>query len=128
MYGVLDTDRSVNLMTAGGVEEARRLRTSFSHLVTVFRRRLWLPTALFAGFNVLCVIVYRRLEGLRWPDAFFWITHPHSMELAADPSRTKVLRVLRLPVRVCLSNVDCRTSPGNDLPPPGDGGLEINDQ
>ena len=67
-------------MQGGRGEEALRLRTSFAHLMTVFLRRLWLPAALFAGFNVLCVVVYRRLEGLRWQDAFFWITHPHSME------------------------------------------------
>ena len=56
------------------------IRTSFSHLATIFLRRLWFPAVLFAGFNVMCVLVYRRLEGLRWQDAFFWITHPHSIE------------------------------------------------
>jgi len=58
--------------------------------MTVFLRRLWLPAALFAGFNVLCVVVYRRLEGLRWQDAFFWMTHPHSTEDRQIHDATKV--------------------------------------
>jgi voltage-gated potassium channel len=65
------------------------LRASFSHLATIFLRRLWLPAALFAGFNVICVVAYRRLEGLRWQDAFFWITHPHSMEYRQIHDSTK---------------------------------------
>ena len=56
------------------------MRSTFLQLAGVFLRRLWVPVAVFAGFNLLCVLVYHRLEGLRWLDAFFWITHPHSMD------------------------------------------------
>jgi hypothetical protein len=47
----------------------------------------------FAGFNVLCVLVYRHLEGLRWQDAFFWITHPHSLEYRHIHDSTKFFAV-----------------------------------
>jgi hypothetical protein len=53
------------------------IRTRFSQLATIFLRRLWLPVVVFAGFNVLCVLLYRHLDGLRWQDAFFWITGSH---------------------------------------------------
>jgi voltage-gated potassium channel len=45
-----------------------------------FLRRLWLPLLVFAAFNVVCVLGYMRLEGQRWPDALFWITHPHAID------------------------------------------------
>lgn len=75
------------------------LRTSFSQLVTIFVRRLWLPAVVFAGFNVICVVVYRRLEGLHWQDAFFWITHPHSMEYQRIHNSTKLFAFF---VYVCV--------------------------
>lgn len=45
----------------------------------MFLRRLWLPAALFAAFNVLCVLVYTGIEGIRWQNALFWIVHPHAI-------------------------------------------------
>ncbi len=69
------------------------MRASFSHLAIVFLRRLALPAVLFAGFNVLCVLVYRRLEGLHWQDAFFWITHPHSIDYRQIHDSTKFFAV-----------------------------------
>jgi voltage-gated potassium channel len=69
------------------------IRTSISHLVTIFLRRLWLPALVFAGFNFLCVLVYRQLEGVRWQDAFFWITHPHSLEYRQIHDSTKLFAV-----------------------------------
>ncbi|HST12681.1 MAG TPA: NAD(P)-binding protein [Terriglobales bacterium] len=64
-----------------------------SHLAIVFLRRLALPAILFAGFNVLCVLVYRRLEGVRWQDALFWITHPHSIEFRHVHDATKFFAI-----------------------------------
>jgi voltage-gated potassium channel len=51
-----------------------------SRVYIAFLRRLWLPVAIFAAFNLLCVLVYMRLEGLRWADALFFITHPHGID------------------------------------------------
>ena len=50
-----------------------------------FARRLWLPLLTFVGFSLLCVLVYRRLEGLSWQDALFWMIQPH----AIDPRRVR---------------------------------------
>jgi hypothetical protein len=36
----------------------------------LFLRRLWLPMVFFLGFSLICVLVYRRLEGLRRRDCF----------------------------------------------------------
>jgi hypothetical protein len=36
-------------------------------------RRLWLARVVFAGFSLTWVLVYRRLEGLGWQDALFWM-------------------------------------------------------
>jgi voltage-gated potassium channel len=60
----------------------------------VFLRRLSLPVVLFAGFNLLCVLAYRRLEGLRWQDAFFWITHPHSLDYRQVHDSTKFFAIV----------------------------------
>ena len=38
-------------------------------IFVIFIRRLRLPFLLLAGFGLLCVRVYMRLEGLRWQDA-----------------------------------------------------------
>lgn len=67
-----------------GVPIRRRFRT-----FVVFLRGLWLPLALFAVFNVVCVFVYGRLEGLRWQDSLFWITHPHSIDYRSVRNATK---------------------------------------
>ncbi len=55
----------------------------------MFLRRLWLPALLFAAFNVVCVLVYTGLEGIRWPDALFWIVHPHAFRADAVRDATK---------------------------------------
>jgi voltage-gated potassium channel len=59
-------------------------------IIAVFVRRLVLPLVLFAAFNVLSVVVYMRLEALRWSDALFWITHPHAIEPAHVRDVTKL--------------------------------------
>lgn len=63
-------------------------------LAVLFLRRLALPLVLFAAFNALSVLVYMRLEGLRWLDALFWITHPHSIEYRAVREATKLFALL----------------------------------
>jgi len=50
-------------------------------IFVVFIRRLRLPFLLFAGFGLLCMRVYMRLEELRWQDALFWILNPHAIVL-----------------------------------------------
>jgi len=62
-------------------------------LIAIFSRRHWPPVLVFTGFNVLCVLVYRRLAGVRWPDALFWITHPHSLEYRHIHDSTKFFGV-----------------------------------
>src|SRR6202166_1391261 len=54
-------------------------------ILLLFVRRLWLPLVTFAAFSLMCVLVYRRLEGLRWQDALFWMIKPH----AIDPKRVR---------------------------------------
>lgn len=70
------------------------MRAPVIRLAVVFLRRLALPLVLFAAFNALSVFVYTRLEGLRWPDALFWITHPHSIEYGAVRDATKFFALL----------------------------------
>jgi voltage-gated potassium channel len=55
----------------------------------MFLRRLWLPLALLVIFNALCVLVYGTLEGLAWPDALFWVTHPHAIDYRTARKATK---------------------------------------
>jgi len=62
-------------------------------VILYFLRRLTLPVAVFAGFVVVCVRVYIRLEGLRWPDALFWIFHPHAIEYAKVQDATKLFSI-----------------------------------
>lgn len=59
-------------------------------IFVLFVRRLWLPVAVFAAFNTVCVLAYMRLEGLRWLDALFWIIHPHSIDYHTVHKATKV--------------------------------------
>jgi len=66
------------------------IRIKVSRALVLFVRRLLLPVAVFAGFNVLCVLVYIKLEGLRWPDALFWITHPHAIDYHEVRDSTKL--------------------------------------
>ena len=65
------------------------MRLPLTRVVGLFLRRLWLPVLVFAAFNVLCILVYMRLEGLRWQDAFFWITHAHSIHYKDVGDATK---------------------------------------
>ena len=58
-------------------------------MIVMFLRRLWLPALLFAAFNILCVLVYMRLEGIRWQDALFWISHSHSIHYQEARDATK---------------------------------------
>jgi voltage-gated potassium channel len=51
--------------------------------------RLWLPLIVFVVFNGVCVAVYMRLEGLRFVDALFWITHPHAIDYHRVRDATK---------------------------------------
>ena len=60
----------------------------------MFIRRLWLPALLFAAFNVLCVLVYTGIEGIRWPDAVFWIVHPHAINPDKVRDFTKFFSIL----------------------------------
>jgi len=58
-------------------------------IIVLFLRRLWLPVVVFAAFSTLCVLVYMRLEGLRWLDALFWVIHPHSIDYRSVHKATK---------------------------------------
>jgi voltage-gated potassium channel len=64
-------------------------RATLPRIIVLFLRRLWLPVLLFAGFNAACVAVYMKLAGLRWPDALFWITHPHAIDYRVVSDATK---------------------------------------
>ena len=59
-------------------------------ILLVFVRRLWLPLVVFAGFSVMCVIIYRRLEGLAWQDALFWMIQPHAIDPRHVRNATKL--------------------------------------
>jgi len=63
-------------------------------IIVAFLRRLGTPLVVFAGFCLVCVAVYSRLEGLRWVDALFWITHPHSIEYRKVRDATKIFALL----------------------------------
>src|SRR6202142_79652 len=58
-------------------------------IFVVFIRRLRLPLLLLAGFGLLCVRVYMRLEGLRWQDAMFLIVNPHAIDYHTVHDATK---------------------------------------
>src|SRR5579871_1610674 len=59
-------------------------------IFALFLRRLWLPVAVFAAFNSVCVLVYMKLERLRWLDALFWIIHPHAIDYHSVHKATKL--------------------------------------
>jgi voltage-gated potassium channel Kch len=90
-----------------------------------FFRRLRLPILLFAGFGLLCVPVYMRLEGLRWQDALFWILNPHAIDYHSVHNSTKVFYPVRLYGSFCRSGMDCGAGSGHELQPPWNGGLKI---
>src|ERR1700688_2230689 len=62
---------------------------SMGRIFLFFVRRLRLPFLVFAGFGLLCVRVYMRLEHLRWQDALFWIVNPHSIDYRSVHDTTK---------------------------------------
>jgi voltage-gated potassium channel len=53
-------------------------------------RRLWLPLVVFAGFSVMCVLVYRHLEWISWQDALFWMIQPHAIDPRHVHNSTKL--------------------------------------
>src|ERR1700691_3370207 len=62
-------------------------------ILLLFLRRLWLPLLVFAGFSVICVLVYQRLEGLSWQDALFWMIQPHAIDARRVKNATKVFSI-----------------------------------
>jgi voltage-gated potassium channel len=62
-------------------------------ILLLFLRRLWLPLVFFAGFSLMCVFVYRRLEGVSWQDALFWMIHPHAIEARRVRNATKLFAI-----------------------------------
>jgi len=62
-------------------------------ILILFLRRLWMPVLVFAGFNILCVLGYARLEHLRWQDALFWILNPHSINYRQVHDATKFFAI-----------------------------------
>jgi voltage-gated potassium channel len=62
-------------------------------ILVLFLRRLWLPLLVFAGFSLMCVFVYRHLEGLRWQDALFWMIQPHAIDYRAVHNSTKFFSI-----------------------------------
>ena len=62
-------------------------------ILLLFLRRLWLPLVFFAGFSLMCVFVYRRLEGVSWQDALFWMIHPHAIEARRVRNATKMFAI-----------------------------------
>jgi voltage-gated potassium channel len=62
-------------------------------ILLIFARRLWLPLITFVGFSLLCVLVYRRLEGLSWQDALFWMIQPHAIDAKHVKNATKLFSI-----------------------------------
>jgi voltage-gated potassium channel len=62
-------------------------------ILLLFLRRLWLPLVGFAGFSLMCVFVYRRLEGLSWQDALFWMIQPHAVDPKHVRNATKLFSI-----------------------------------
>jgi voltage-gated potassium channel len=62
-------------------------------IALLFLRRLLLPLAVFLGFSLMCVLVYRHLEGVRWQDALFWMIHPHAIEVGKVRDATKFFAI-----------------------------------
>src|SRR5580698_9064998 len=62
-------------------------------IALLFLRRLLLPLAVFLGFSLMCVLVYRHLEGVRWQDALFWMIHPHAIEVSKVRDATKFFAI-----------------------------------
>jgi voltage-gated potassium channel len=59
-------------------------------ILLLFLRRLSLPLVVFAGFSLMCMLIYRRLEGLSWQDALFWMIQPHAIDVRRVHNATKL--------------------------------------
>lgn len=67
-----------------------RRRTPILQIFLLFVRRLRLPVVFFVLFHLIAVTVYMELEGIRWDDALFWITHPHAIHPEQVKTATKL--------------------------------------
>jgi len=63
-------------------------------VLLLFLRRLLLPLAVFVVFSLICVLVYRYLEGLGWQDALFWMVHPHAIDAQKVRNATKLFALV----------------------------------
>src|ERR1700685_3811626 len=62
-------------------------------IAQLFLRRLLLPLVVFIGFSLMCVLVYRGLEGLAWQDALFWMIQPHAIDPMRVHNATKLFSI-----------------------------------
>src|SRR5258708_37485647 len=62
-------------------------------ILLLFLRRLWLPLVVFVGFSLMCVLVYRRLEGLSCQDALFWMIQTHAIDPKHVRNATKLFSI-----------------------------------
>lgn len=69
------------------------IRSQINRALVLFLRRLVAPVAIFAGFNVICILVYVKLEGVRWQDALFWVVHPHAIDYHSARDATKFFAI-----------------------------------
>ncbi len=91
----------------------------------LFLRRLWLPLVVFAGFSLMCVLVYRHLEGLRWQDALFWMIQPHAIDYQKVRNATKFFSLfVFVGVSLRLPDLGGRARAHHYLQPSECGGLE----
>ena len=70
-----------------------KTRFHMSAAVVVFLRRLVSLVLVFAGFCLICVLTYMRMEHLRWQDALFWIFQPHSINYREVRNATKFFAI-----------------------------------
>jgi voltage-gated potassium channel len=66
----------------------------FDRAILIVVRRLVVPFLLFLLFVLFCVIVYMRLEHLRFSDALFWVAHSHAIDYARVHTATKYFSIL----------------------------------
>jgi hypothetical protein len=66
----------------------------FDRAVFVLVRRLIGPLVLFLVFILACVLAYMWLEGMRLPDALFWVAHPHAIDYLHVGTATKYFSLL----------------------------------
>src|SRR5258706_13589534 len=62
-------------------------------ILLLFLRRLWMPLVVCAGFSVMCVLVYRRLEGLSWQDVLFWMVQHNAIDPKHVRNATKLFSI-----------------------------------